>query len=45
MPSTLRGGVGDLAVFGVLGGEKSPPKKSFGMCSGVMWEGINDVSG
>ena len=61
MPSSLRAGFGDLAIFWGFGvknhseknflnvfgelGVKNHPKKSFGMCLGVMWEGINDVSG
>ena len=45
MPSSLQAGFGDLAISGGIWGEKSPEKKSFGMCLGVLWEGINDVSG
>ena len=40
-----KGAVWGLGLFWGTWGEKSPPKKSFGMCLGVMWEGINDVSG
>ena len=38
---SLQGGFGAiLERFGV----ENQPKKSFGMCLGVLWEGIDDVS-
>ena len=45
MPSSLRGGVWGLSRFLGIWGEKSPEKKSFRMCLGIHWGGINDVSG
>ena len=45
MPSNLPGGVWGLSRFWAIWGEKSPEKKSFQMCLGILWGGIYDVSG
>ena len=45
VPSSLQGGFGDFAVLGGFGVKNHPKNKSFGMCLGILWMGINDVSG